>query len=74
MVEVLEKKSYLLGVVEPYGCRPVQYSSACLQVTRMEYPPTRVLGSGPVSLVPYLGGALGVVGLTPPTHGLVVLF
>ena len=49
-------------VVEPYSCRPVQHSTTCLQEPRKEYPPTRGLGSGLVSLVPYLGDALSVVG------------
>ena len=34
----------------------------CLQEPRKEYPPTRGFGSGLVSLIPYLGDALGVVG------------
>ena len=38
-------------------------SSTCLQEPRKEYSPTRGLGSGLVSLVPYLGDALGVVGI-----------
>ena len=41
----------------------VQHSSTCLQEPRKEDPPTRGLGSGLVSLVPYLGDALGVVGI-----------
>ena len=49
-------------VVEPNGCRPVQHSYTCLQEPRKESPLNRGLGSGLVSLVPYLGDALGVVG------------
>ena len=59
LAKVLE---VLARVVEPNGSRPVQHSSTCLQEPRKEYPPTRGLGSGLVSLIPYLGDALGVAG------------
>ena len=61
-VETVLNRAYHM-VVEPNGCRPVQYSSICLQGPWKEYSPTRGLGSGLVSLVPYLGDALGMVGI-----------
>ena len=39
----------------------MQHGSTCLQEPRKEFPPTRGLGPGLVSLVPYLGDALGKV-------------